>query len=316
MTTIEDVSTETVRSYLLALQERLCVAYEALDGEATFLGSDRVTPGGAEARPRVLENGAVLERAAAHFSYNRGGRLPSAATDRRPDLAGRSYEALSVSTIAHPRNPYAPTSHCNLRFFRVEAEDGGAATWWFGGGFDLTPYYGFQEDAQAWHRAAREACLVLGDDEKQGDAIYQQMKSTCDDYFFLPHRQEARGIGGIFFDDLAQPSFRRVFAFVRAVGDAFLDSYVAILNRRAEHPYGDDERAFQLFRRGRYVEFNLLHDRGTRFGLQSGGAVESILASLPPEVHWRHDYVPEPDSAEAALYRDFLPPRNWLASSD
>jgi coproporphyrinogen III oxidase len=204
-----------------------------------------------------------------------------------------------------------PTVHCNLRFFR--ADTAGAGTWWFGGGFDLTPYYGFEEDAIDWHRGARAACAALADGEGEADAVYQRMKARCDEYFFLPHRGEARGIGGIFFDDFDQPDYPRCAAFVRQVGDRFLEAYLAIVRRRRDHAYGERERTFQLLRRGRYVEFNLLHDRGTRFGLQSGGAVESILASLPPEVRWQHDFAPEPGSPEECLFRDFLPPRDWLA---
>ncbi len=296
---------------------------------ATFEGGDHTGPHGSLSRPRVLEGGAVFERAAAQFSHTVRRQLPAAATDRRPYLAGHAYEAVSVSVIAHPRNPYVPTVHCNLRFFRADAQGaqlegagsgevgsgtagpGGGGTWWFGGGFDLTPYYGFEDDAIGWHRAAHAACSAL--DDGDADAVYARMKADCDAYFFLPHRQEPRGIGGIFFDDLDQPDYARCAAFVRQVGDHFLDAYLAIVRRRRDHAYGERERTFQLLRRGRYVEFNLLHDRGTRFGLQSGGAVESILASLPPDVRWQHGFVPEPGSAEERLFRDFLPPRDWLA---
>jgi len=303
--------TGSIRSFLLGLQERLCSSLAAEDAGARFEGDDRASPDGGLTRPRVLEGGAVFERAAVQFSHTVRRDLPPAATQRRPHLAGCAYEAVSVSVIVHPRNPYVPTTHCNLRFFRVEGD--GPGSWWFGGGFDLTPCYGFEQDAVAWHRAARDACCALAPSEVAADAVYRQLKARCDAYFYLPHRSEARGIGGIFFDDLDQPDFERCAAFVRCVGDGFLETYLGIVRRRREHPYGERERAFQLLRRGRYVEFNLLHDRGTRFGLQSGGAVESILASLPPEVRWQHAFTPEPGSAEARLAHDFLRPRDWLS---
>lgn len=300
-----DARIDAMRGFLLSFQDRLCASLADEDGEASFAGGSHSGPNGSLARPRVLESGAVFDRAAVQFSHTRKGQLPPAATDRNPQLAGRAYEAVSVSVIAHPKNPFVPTTHCNLRYFHVEG-----GVWWFGGGFDLTPYYGFEEDAIAWHRAARDACAVLG----AGEDAYRRFKDACDRYFFLPHRQEARGIGGIFFDDLKAPGFDRCRRFVERVAAAFHDTYLAIVRRRRDQPYGDRERAFQRYRRGRYVEFNLLYDRGTRFGLESGGAVESILASLPPEVCWRHDFTAERGSAEEALVRDYLPARDWLAA--
>jgi coproporphyrinogen III oxidase len=240
-----------------------------------------------------------------NFSHTRGAQLPAAATARHPELTGGAFEAVSLSLIVHPRNPYAPTTHANLRLFSAEAP-GGASAWWFGGGFDLTPYYGFEEDAVHWHTVARDACAPFG------QACYPTLKKACDDYFVLPHRSEARGIGGLFFDDWCEGGFDASFALQRSVGDAFLPAYMPILERRKDTPHGERERDFQLYRRGRYVEFNLAFDRGTRFGLLAGARTESILASLPPEVRWRYDWQPEPGSPEAALYERFLPPRDWL----
>jgi len=290
----------SLRAFLLDLQDRICAALEAEDGAARFREQRFETPAGGLARPRVLEGGAVIEKSAVHFSHTRGAQLPAAATERRPELAGRAYEAVSVSLIVHPRNPYVPTSHMNVRC--LTAGD----VWWFGGGFDLTPYYGFEEDCVHWHRTARDACAPLGPD------AYPRFKKWCDDYFFLPHRGEPRGVGGIFFDDLAEPDFPTCHAFWRSVAEHYLPAYLPIVQRRKATPYGEREREFQLYRRGRYVEFNLVHDRGTRFGLQSGGRVESILASLPPLVAWRYDWRPEPGSPEARLYDEFLRPRDWV----
>jgi coproporphyrinogen III oxidase len=291
-----------VRSFLLDLQDRLCAAFEAEEGGERFRGEPLEGPGGTLSRPRVLEEGAVFERAAVNFTHARGDRLPPAATSRRPALAGRPFEAVSLSLITHPRNPYVPTSHMNLRFF-CAGED-----FWFGGGFDLTPYYGFEEDARHWHRMARAACAPLGPE------TWPRFKKECDEYFFLPHRGEARGIGGLFFDDLCEAGFETTFAFVREVGEHYLRGYLPIVQRRRGTPFGEREREFQLWRRGRYVEFNLVHDRGTLYGLQSGRRVESVLASLPPRVRWRHDWHPEPGSPEAELAERFLPPRDWLES--
>ncbi len=300
----------SVRAYLEGLQDEICAALEREDGSARFDRREIAREGGGCSRPRVLSDGPVIERAAVHYTHSVGRSLPPAATERRPELAGGSYEAVSVSAIVHPRNPYAPTSHANLRLFSARPPEAGEAAWWFGGGFDLTPYYGFEEDVVHWHRCARDACLPFGDD------LYPRMKAACDEYFFLPHREEPRGVGGLFFDDLDDlggGGFERCFAFVRSVGEGYLRAYLPILKRRKELPYADREREFQLYRRGRYVEYNLIYDRGTRFGLQVAGRAESILASMPPLVRWRYDWQPEPGSAEAQLYRDFLRPRDWLS---
>jgi coproporphyrinogen III oxidase len=292
--------------FLLDLQDRICAALEAEDGAAHFREDRFESPTGGLARPRVLEGGAVIEKSAVHFSHTVGKALPAAATERRPELAGRAYEAMSVSLIVHPRNPYVPTSHMNVRFFLAHADGPSPAAWWYGGGFDLTPYYGFEEDVVHWHRTARAACAPLG------DGAYPRFKKWCDEYFHLPHRGEPRGIGGLFFDDLDEGGFATCSAFWRSVANHYLPAYIPILQRRKQTPYGDREREFQLYRRGRYAEFNLVYDRGTRFGLQSGGRVESILASLPPLAAWRYDWQPEPGSPEARLYTDFLRPRDWV----
>jgi coproporphyrinogen III oxidase len=294
-----------VRRYLLELQETICKALEEEDGPGRFRESLEERAEGGLSRTRVLEDGPVIEKAAVNFTHARGERLPAAATERRPELAGAGFQAVSMSLIVHPRNPYAPTSHANLRLFSAQPV-GGEAVWWFGGGFDLTPYYGYDDDAIHWHRLARDACRPLGAD------AYPRLKRACDEYFFLPHRREPRGIGGLFFDDLAEGGFERCFEFVRSVGDHFLPAYRPILARRKETPYGERERDFQLYRRGRYVEFNLVYDRGTRYGLQSGRRIESVLASLPRAVHWRYDWQPEPGSPEARLTEHFLQPRDWL----
>jgi len=297
--------TAAVRSYLLSLQDRICAAIEAEDGAARFQEDlwERTEGGGG--RSRVLSEGAVFEQAGVGFSQVSGPGLPAAATVHRPDLVGRSWEALGVSLVFHPRNPYAPTTHMNVRFFIAEKE-GHEPVWWFGGGFDLTPYYGFEEDAVHWHRTAREACAPFGPE------VYPRYKKWCDEYFFLRHRGETRGIGGLFFDDLNEWGFERSFAFQRSVGDHFLAAYLPILRRRKDTPHGERERDFQLYRRGRYVEFNLVWDRGTLFGLQSGGRTESILMSLPPLVRWRYNWRPEPGTPEARLYEEFLKPRDWV----
>ncbi|MEY6430898.1 oxygen-dependent coproporphyrinogen oxidase [Thioalkalicoccus limnaeus] len=294
-----------VRDYLRALQDRLTLAFEAADGRARFREDLWVRPTGGGGRTRVLESGALFEQAGVGFSHVHGERLPPSATAARPELSGCRFQALGVSLVVHPVNPYVPTSHANLRFFLAE-RDGAKPVWWFGGGFDLTPYYGFDEDAVAWHRQARALCAPFGAD------LYPRLKRACDQYFFLEHRNEPRGIGGIFFDDLDEWGFARCFAFVRAIGDGYLDAYRPIVERRRHLAYGERERAFQKYRRGRYVEFNLVYDRGTLFGLQSGGRTESILMSLPPEVSWRYDWRPEPGSPEAALTEHFLTARDWL----
>ncbi|MEM1435479.1 MAG: oxygen-dependent coproporphyrinogen oxidase [Pseudomonadota bacterium] len=296
-----DIQAAPVREYFLALQALICERLEAVDGEARFSLEPLPTPGGGLAQPRVLADGAQIEKAAVQFTHSVGDSLPPAATERNPQLAGHRFEAVAISLIVHPRNPYAPTTHMNLRFFLVHAAQ---PVWYFGGGFDLTPYYGFEEDAQHWHRCAQEA----------SGAHYPALKQACDDYFFLPHRDEQRGIGGVFFDDWTEGGFPEAFAMTQRIGDAFLPAYVPILERRLATPYGDRERQWQLYRRGRYVEFNLVWDRGTKYGLQSGRRIESVLASLPPLVTWHYQYEPTAGSEEARLLTDFLPPRDWLAA--
>jgi len=294
-----------VKDYLLALQQRICGELEEEDGGAAFLEDRWSRAGGGGGVTRVLSEGAVLEQAGVNFSHVSGQQLPAAATAQRPELAGRRYEALGVSLVIHPRNPYVPTSHANVRFFMASKDDADPI-WWFGGGFDLTPYYGFEEDAVHWHRSARAACLPFGDD------VYPRYKRWCDEYFFLKHRGEPRGVGGLFFDDLNEWGFERSFAFMQSVGEHYLPAYRPILARRKDLAYGERERDFQLYRRSRYVEFNLIYDRGTLFGLQSGGRTESILMSLPPLVKWRYNWSPEAGSPEARLYEEFLRPRDWL----
>ena len=263
-------------------------------------------PDGGGGRTRVLEDGSLYEKAGINFSHVHGPGLPPSATAARPELAGRSFEAMGVSLVIHPRNPYVPTSHANVRLFVAE-KPGAEPVWWVGGGFDLTPYYGFEDDAVHWHRTARTACEPFGAD------VHARFKRWCDEYFFLKHRGEPRGVGGLFFDDLNEWGFERSFAFLRSVGDHYLPAYAPIVERRRDAAYGERERSFQRYRRGRYVEFNLVYDRGTLFGLQSGGRTESILMSLPPQVEWRYDWHPEAGTPEARLYEVFLRPRDWLA---
>ncbi|MBI2963361.1 MAG: oxygen-dependent coproporphyrinogen oxidase [Deltaproteobacteria bacterium] len=307
MSRSETPDVAAVQAFLLDFQGRACRALEEEDGAACFREDLFAGEGGALARPRVLADGAVIERAAVNFSHAAGRELPGAASARRPEITGATYGAVSVSMIVHPRNPYAPTSHANFRLF-VAHRDGGEPVWWFGGGFDLTPYYGFEEDAVEWHEMAKAAC------DPFGAGLYAEYKKACDEYFYLEHREEPRGIGGLFFDDLSDGGFARCFRFVRGAADRYLAAYRAILARRKLLPYGERERSFQLLRRGRYVEFNLLYDRGTRFGLQSGARVESILAALPPLVAWRYDWQPEPGTPEAELYEKFLRPRDWIGA--
>ncbi len=302
-----NIPIERVEAYLYALQDRLTTALTAEDGGSGFREDSWERPEGGGGRSRVLEDGAVFEKAGINFSSVRGESLPAAATAQRPQLADRPYRAMGVSLVIHPHSPMVPTSHANVRFFTTETDDE-TPVWWFGGGFDLTPYYPFLEDCRHWHATARAACTPFG------EAVYPRFKAWCDRYFYLKHRDEPRGIGGLFFDDLNDWDFETSFAFLRAVGDAFLPAYQPIVQARRAHPYGERERAFQLYRRGRYVEFNLVYDRGTLFGLQSGGRTESILMSLPPLVRWRYDWHPEPDSWEDRLYREFLTARDWLDS--
>ena len=298
------IDIEGVKSYLLQLQDAICEALQKEDGKAFREDSWEREEGGG-GRSRVLEEGNLFEKAGVNFSHVFGSRLPASATAQRPELAGRSFQAMGVSLVIHPRNPYVPTSHANVRFFVAEKE-GEEPIWWFGGGFDLTPYYGNDEDVIHWHGVARKACLPFGED------VYPRFKRWCDDYFFLKHRNEPRGVGGLFFDDLNEWGFDSCFAFMRSVGDAYIPAYLPIVQRRREMEYGERERNFQLYRRGRYVEFNLVYDRGTIFGLQTGGRTESILMSLPPLVRWQYDWHPEPGSPEAELYDRYLKPREWL----
>jgi len=296
-----------VRDYLLNLQTQIVNALEAFDGE-TFRRDEWQRPEGGGGISRLIENGLFFERGGVNFSHVKGTTLPASATAHRPELAGRHWEAMGVSLVLHPHNPYCPTVHMNVRFFVAEKE-GSEPVWWFGGGMDLTPYYGFIEDATHFHQTCREALAAFGDN------VYADYKAWCDRYFFLKHRNEARGVGGIFFDDLnesGEDGFERCFALIKSVGNQFLPAYLPIIERRCRLSYGDRERDFQAYRRGRYVEFNLVWDRGTLFGLQSGGRTESILMSLPPNVVWRYDWHPETGSAEEKLYTEFLPVRDWI----
>jgi coproporphyrinogen III oxidase len=304
---IDELYTSQVRSYLLDLQDTLCSAFAHADGKTGFREDSWEREAGGGGRSRVMEGGAVFEKAGVNFSHVFGSTLPPSATAARPELAGRSFQAMGVSLVIHPHNPFVPTSHANVRFFIAEKE-GAAPVWWFGGGFDLTPYYGFTEDVVHWHRVAREACTPFGDD------VYHRYKKWCDEYFFLKHRNEPRGIGGLFFDDLNSGGFEYCNSLMMSIGNHYLPAYLPIVERRKNMEYGEREKDFQRYRRGRYVEFNLVYDRGTLFGLQSGGRTEAILMSLPPEVTWRYDWHPEPGSAEAALYDVFLQPKDWLAN--
>ncbi|MEJ2515438.1 MAG: oxygen-dependent coproporphyrinogen oxidase [Gammaproteobacteria bacterium] len=294
-----------VEEWLRGTHDRITEGLESLDGEARFRRDTWDRPEGGGGDSRVIEEGALFEKGGINFSAVHGERLPASATARRPELAGRSFRATGVSMVLHPRNPYVPTTHANWRFFVAE-KPGEAPVWWFGGGFDLTPYYPFEEDAIHWHRNARNACAPFGDD------IYPRFKKWCDEYFYLKHRNETRGVGGLFYDDLNDWGFDRCFEFSRTVADHFLPGYQPVVERRCHMPWGEREREFQLYRRGRYVEFNLVYDRGTIFGLQSGGRIESILMSLPPLVRWKYDWQPEASSPEAKLYDEFLKPRDWL----
>ncbi len=293
-----------VEAFLRQLQSDICSALESLEPTARFAHDVWQRAEGGGGNTRVLEDGAALERAGVALSVIQGKRLPPAASARNPELAGRGFRAMGVSVVVHPRNPYAPTSHMNVRFLVAESADS-PPIWWFGGGFDLTPIYGFDEDCRHWHATAKALCAPFGAE------VYPRYKQACDDYFYLPHRQEPRGIGGLFFDDLNDGGFERCFAFQQSVGRGYVDALLPILQRRCDMTYGERERAFQLYRRGRYVEFNLVHDRGTLFGLQSGGRTESILMSMPPATGWRYRHVPEPGSPEAALTEHFLVPRAW-----
>jgi coproporphyrinogen III oxidase len=304
MPKIDSADASAVKRYLNELQDRITAAVEKIDS-VKFRRDPWVRPEGGGGESRILSDGAVFERAGVSVSHVFGEEMPPSASNQRAEIAGAPFEAMGLSLVFHPRNPYAPTTHCNVRFL-VARPEAGPEVWWFGGGFDLTPYYACDEDVLHWHRCARDACRPFGTD------VYEKYKAWCDRYFFLPHRNETRGVGGLFFDDLNEGGFSRCFALQRSVGEHFLPAFLPILERRKDQPYGDRERQFQLYRRGRYVEFNLVCDRGTLFGLQSRGRTESILMSLPPIVRWEYDWHPKPGSPEARLYEHFLRPRDYL----
>ncbi len=299
---------QQVKSFLLGLQQNICQRLEQLDGKASFKADSWEREEGGGGTSRVMTQGKVFEQAGVNFSHVMGAAMPASATAHRPELVGRSFEAMGVSLVIHPNNPFIPTTHANVRFF-IARKEGADPVWWFGGGFDLTPYYPFKEDVVSWHQTAKDICDPFGED------VYPKYKKWCDEYFFLPHRNETRGVGGLFFDDLNQPGFERSFAFMQAVGNGFIEAYAPIVERNKELEYNDDERQFQLYRRGRYVEFNLVYDRGTLFGLQTGGRTESILMSMPPLVRWEYAFTPEEGSAEAELYDVYLKPQDWLAQA-
>lgn len=301
---MKTLSTERVKQYLLGLQDSICQQLEQEDGLARCIEDTWERAEGGGGRSRVMKQGALIEQGGVNFSHVMGANLPASATQARPELAGCSFEAMGVSLVLHPRNPYVPTVHLNVRLF-LASKPGMEPIWWFGGGFDLTPYYPFEEDCIAWHQATRDICAPFGDD------VYPRFKTWCDRYFHLKHRNEARGIGGLFFDDLNEWSFETCFELMQKVGDGFWPAYQAIVAKRKNMPYTEREREFQLYRRGRYVEFNLVYDRGTLFGLQSNGRTESILVSMPPLARWEYQYTPEPGSAEARL-AEFLQPREWV----
>lgn len=303
---VQAAEIESVRTFLTGLQQRIVTALEGCDGNR-FVTDDWQRPEGGGGITRVIEEGQTFERGGVLFSHVRGDRLPASASSHRQQIAGRPFEAMGVSLVIHPRNPYVPTVHLNVRFFialPTDAPGQSEPIWWFGGGMDLTPYYPFEEDARHFHQVCKASLADFGPD------THARYKKWCDDYFFLKHRNEARGVGGIFFDDLSEPGFERSFALMQSVGNAFIEAYVPIVEARKHLPWGERERDFQTYRRGRYVEFNLVFDRGTLFGLQSGGRTESILCSMPPVVRWRYNWQPEPGSPEARLY-DFLKPRDW-----
>jgi len=302
---MENVSISAVKEYLLGLQNEICQSLEALDGGAQFKHDEWEREEGGGGQSRVLTQGAVFEQAGVNFSHVMGANMPGSATAHRPELAGRSFEAMGVSLVIHPRNPQVPTTHMNVRFF-IASKEGADPIWWFGGGYDLTPYYGYDEDCIHWHQTAKTACDTFSPE------LYPKYKQWCDDYFFLKHRGETRGIGGVFFDDLNELGFEQSFAFTQSIGDSFIPSYGPIVEKRKDSATDDAQRQFQLYRRGRYVEFNLVYDRGTLFGLQSGGRTESILMSMPPLVRWEYGFEPEAGTPEAKLYSDYLKPREWV----
>jgi coproporphyrinogen III oxidase len=296
---------EAVKAYLLQLQDNICFALEQEEGEQSFIEETWKREQGGGGRSRVLSQGKIFEQAGVNFSHVMGEKMPRSATEKRPELEGRSFDAMGVSLVIHPDNPFVPTSHANVRFF-IATKENADPVWWFGGGFDLTPYYPFKEDVISWHKNAQKAC----DELEPG--YYDQFKKWCDDYFFLPHRNETRGVGGLFFDDFNQGGFEHGFNLIKNVGNHFISGYLPIVQKRKSIAYGEQHKDFQLYRRGRYVEFNLVYDRGTLFGLQTGGRTESILMSLPPLVKWKYNWQPEKGSAEAELYEKYLKPENWL----
>ena len=301
---MQTVNKQLIKDYLLGLQDSICDALAQEDGSA-WQEDNWTRPEGGGGRSRVIANGTVIEKGGVNFSHVYGDQLPASATQSRPELAGRSFEAMGVSLVIHPHNPYMPTSHANVRFFIAE-KDGEDPVWWFGGGYDLTPYYGNEQDCVHWHQTAKNACDPFGDD------MYPRLKQQCDKYFYLRHRDEPRGVGGLFFDDFNHLGFEQSFAFMRAIGDSYIDAYLPIMQRRRDHSFGERERNFQLYRRGRYVEFNLVYDRGTLFGLQTGGRTESILMSMPPMVRWEYNFQPEVGTAEDELYTQYLIDRDWV----
>jgi coproporphyrinogen III oxidase len=305
MQQIEIPDIEEVKAFLLKLQDNICQTLELADGRGNFIEDNWQREQGGGGRTRVLTNGNVIEQGGVNFSHVFGGKLPASATAARPELVGRTFQAAGVSLVIHPKNPHIPTSHANVRFFIAE-KPGEKPVWWFGGGFDLTPFYPVQDDVVHWHTVANKLCQPFGEE------VYPKYKAWCDEYFYLKHRDETRGVGGLFFDDLNEWGFDRSFAFMQAVGNGFLDAYVPIIERRKATNFSQEERDFQLYRRGRYVEFNLVYDRGTLFGLQTGGRTESILMSMPPLARWEYDYKPKAGSPEEQLYKEFLHPREWI----
>ena len=301
---VQQIDKNLVKNYLLGLQDSICEALHAEDG-CDWQEDSWVRKEGGGGRSRVLVDGAFIEKGGVNFSHVFGDQMPASATQNRPELAGRSFEAMGVSLVIHPKNPYVPTSHANVRFFIAEKE-GADPVWWFGGGYDLTPYYGNEQDCRHWHSTAKDACDAFSTD------LYPRLKNWCDEYFYLKHRDEPRGVGGLFFDDFNELGFERSFAFMRSIGDSYTAAYLPIVQRRRDTEFGERERSFQLYRRGRYVEFNLVWDRGTLFGLQTSGRTESILMSLPPLVRWEYDWAPEPGSAEVELYEKYLIHRDWV----
>lgn len=302
----KQVNVNAVKQYFLSLQNSICEAVEALDGQARFKQDEWQREEGGGGQSRVLTDGAIFEQAGVNFSHVMGASMPASATAHRPELAGRSFEAMGVSLVFHPHNPHIPTTHMNVRFF-IASKDGEDPIWWFGGGYDLTPYYGYDEDCIHWHNTAKQACDGFSPE------LYPKFKEWCDRYFYLKHRDETRGVGGIFFDDLNELGFEKSFGFTQSIGNSFIEAYSPIVVKRAATVTNDHQRQFQLYRRGRYVEFNLVYDRGTLFGLQSGGRTESILMSMPPLVRWEYGFNPEPNTPEAQLYSRYLQPQNWLS---